>query len=118
MRWQTHSPDIETDSLQTQTYSQHLAAKQEHVPAKETQTDPHNVAGFELIFALITKVCIPENYMVSLPNGHSRGREKTPISAGAAEGTTWSARNAPCSSKQEVNWEVAASVTKFGRLTS
>ena len=57
MTWQTHSPDMETDSLQTQTHSQHLAAEQERVPAKETQTDPHNLVGFGFIFGLIAKAC-------------------------------------------------------------
>jgi len=89
MTWQTHSPDTETDSP-LQTHSKHLSPKQEHVPAKETQTDPHNLVGFGLVFPLIAKACIPENYMVSLPNsnGHSRGREKTLNSVGAAEGTS------------------------------
>lgn len=87
MTWQTHNPDMETESLQTQTHPQHLAAEQEHVPAKETQRDRHNLVGFGFIFPLITKVCIPADNVVSLPNsnGHSRGREKTLFSAGAAE---------------------------------
>lgn len=96
---------IETDSLKTQTQSQHLAAKQDRVSAEETQTDSRNLVGFGLIFALIAKVYFPVNYVVSQPNsnGHSRDRQKTLISTGAAEGSIRSARNAACSSKQEVN---------------
>lgn len=95
------------------------AAKQRRVSAEETLTDPHSLVGFGLIFALIAKVYIPVNYVVSQPNsnGALQGQAESPNQRRSCRGVDRISKD-PCSSKEEVKRAVAASMSKSGKLTA